>query len=66
MTINEVLSFYKTAINFSKLTGFGRTTWYDWKRLGYIPIQAQHRIELMTQGALKASFNHTQGKKNDN
>lgn len=64
MTYDEVIkafggSAYKVGIY--KINGvaiFSSKVAYHWKRLGYIPIHTQIKIEKITNGALKANLEH--------
>ena len=56
MKIDEVLAFYEKPYRFTKKTGMSVNTLNNWKRLGYIPIQSQMRLEAISEGQLKARF----------
>ncbi len=58
MTLLDVQTYYKTGYQFQKITGLSHTNWNNWRRAGYIPIQAQFRIEQLTKGDLKADVKH--------
>jgi len=55
MTREEVLeyfgSFYKMRID----TGVWESNQMHWRKLGYIPLTMQYRLQAATHGALKAS-----------
>jgi hypothetical protein len=53
MTIDDVLSYYKTTYNFNKQTKISSGNFVDWRRKGYIPISMQHRIQVLTDNKLK-------------
>lgn len=54
MTIEEVLEHYGSGYQFEKKTGLSRGNVTNWKRMGFIPIATQIKIEELTNGALKA------------
>ncbi len=57
MTIDEVFNHYKC--NWGELireVGLGVNTPRYWRKIGYIPIPMQNRIERATRGALKADY----------
>ena len=56
MTINEVLTFYKNAWGMRVATGLSHTNVPNWKRRGYIPIQTQLRIQVLSDGKLIADL----------
>ena len=62
MTIEEVLAYFKTNYQISKLLQMSPHTPANWKKIGYIPADAQARIETYTKGALKFSVNHLKPK----
>lgn len=61
MTVDDVLKFYRTGYQFSKRSGISPTSLYNWKKLGYIPIVSQMRIEKISNGNLKADIEHARG-----
>lgn len=58
MTIDEVMAYYGTAYYLEKKTGISHNTVTNWKRIGYIPIITQMKIESLTLGKLEASLSH--------
>jgi hypothetical protein len=59
MTLEQVKTHYKTSYNFQALTGMSRTNLSNWKRMGYIPLFTQHRLEQLTKRKLKATVDDT-------
>ena len=58
MTIEELEAFYGNSYRFEKKTGMSHGNFPVWKKLGYIPIFSQMKLERLTKGALKASLDH--------
>ena len=58
MTIEEVLKFYGSTYKFHQLTGMSHTNFVQWKKLGYIPITTQIKIEGLSKSKLKADLSH--------
>lgn len=56
MTIIEMYKYFGSAYAFNKATGMSATSLSNWKRIGYIPIRSQAKIEQLTNGGLKARF----------
>lgn len=54
MTIEEVLGYYGTPHAAEKKHSLAHQNFRNWKRLGYIPITTQMKIEKLTNGVLKA------------
>lgn len=61
MTLKELVRYYKNGYQFSKQTGFSHASYYQWHKIGYIPIKSQFKIEKLTDGRLKANIAHTKG-----
>lgn len=57
MTIEEVLAYFKTNYQISKLLQMSAHTPSNWRKIGYIPADSQVRIEIYTKGALKLNIN---------
>ena len=60
MTLEEIKKYFVSGYKFSMITGMAHTNFTNWKKKGYIPILAQHRIEQLTGGELKADFKHAE------
>jgi hypothetical protein len=58
MTPKEVKDLYGTNYNFYLKTGMAPNTLANWVRWGYVPANAQCKIELITDGLLKADLSH--------
>lgn len=53
MTIDEVMTFYRTAYNFEAVTGIKQQNCIYWRKVGYIPLTMQRRIQRKSRGKLK-------------
>jgi len=58
MTIEELKAMFANGNDFQIRTGIPHTSWHNWKRMGYIPIRSQIRLESITGGELKADLGH--------
>ena len=58
MLLEEVIHYYGSTYKFYKLTGGSTSRFADWRKLGYIPIKVQIKLEKLTKGALKANIKH--------
>lgn len=58
MTLDDLKEYFKSKLQFEKQTGLKRQNWHAWLKRGYIPLVSQKRIEELTQGNLKANFDH--------
>lgn len=56
MTYKETLLFYGSDYQIAKHLGLSPTTPKHWRRIGYIPIPMQIKIEEDTKGILKAAI----------
>ncbi len=65
MTYDDIKKHFGSAYQFSLCCKFSCSAPANWKRQGFIPISTQIKIEELTNGALKASFEDakTMGKK---
>lgn len=57
MTPNDVKEFYKSAYRFHKDTGMSASTLLNWIKWGFVPENAQYKLERITDGALQVNFN---------
>ena len=58
MTMDEVYNYYGSWGKALRKLDFGSSTMQRWRQLGYIPIQTQYRIELVSKvPELKADIN---------
>lgn len=53
MIPQDVKDYYKSLYNFRKLTGMHTQTLANWLKWGYVPKNAQYRLENLTGGKLK-------------
>ena len=58
MTFDEVKNHFGTAYRFKVLTGMSHSNFKQWSERGYIPIETQLKIEMLTKGLLKADLSH--------
>lgn len=58
MLLEDVMRYYRSTYNFKKETGGSTSRFANWRKLGYIPIKVQIKLEKITKGALKADLNH--------
>lgn len=56
MTIEEVLQIYKTGYQVCKVLEITRQNFSVWQKRGYIPYRQQLKLEILTQGKLKADL----------
>lgn len=53
MTIEEVYNYFGSWRQVALTGGFSENTPRNWRRLGYVPANAQVRLERHTKGVLK-------------
>jgi hypothetical protein len=56
MKIKDLIDMFATGYAFHKETGLPASSWHNWNKYGYIPILSQLKIEMQTNGKLKASL----------
>ncbi len=57
MTLEDLKNYFGNGNRFEKETGISHTSWGNWfKDYGFVPIRSQRKIEIITQGALKADL----------
>lgn len=56
MKPNDVLNYYKSQYNFHKETKMSPSTLGNWLKWGYVPENAQYKLERITKGALKTQW----------
>ena len=56
MKYEQVMEHFKTAYRLRKELGISTSAPSNWRKLGYIPIETQLRIEELTSGLLRASL----------
>ena len=57
MIYEDIVDFFGSAYKAAKMMGFSKSTPYYWKRVGFIPIDSQLKIQTYSGGVLKASLN---------
>ena len=57
MKLEDVKNYFGSYYRIAKDVGFAMDTPRNWKRIGYIPADAQAKIQQYTKGALKFDFN---------
>lgn len=56
MTPEEVKKFYGSLYRFNKTTGMACNSLSNWIRWGYVPLEAQNKLQNLTDGQLKAEW----------
>ena len=56
MKPEDVKEFYRSQYNFSKETGMSANTLGNWLKWGFVPEDAQYKLERITQGKLKTQW----------
>ena len=56
MKYEDVKLYFGSFYRMRKETGIADSTSQRWKKMGYIPITAQIKLEKLTNGGLKASL----------
>ena len=56
MKPDDVKNFYRTQYNFGKETGMSPNTLGNWLKWGFVPEDAQYKLERLTQGKLKTQW----------
>ena len=60
MKLDDLYEYYqKSWVNVMRQTGVGSTSLLNWRKLGYIPIVSQLKIETNTNGLFQANLEHT-------
>lgn len=54
MTLDEILDYYGNSYQFWKKSRMSITNIHNWRRQKCIPMVSQGRLELLTNGGLKA------------
>lgn len=60
MTLDDIRAYFGSGYQFEEKTKMSHVNYIHWRRYGYIPIATQMRLERLTDGGLKASFDHAQ------
>ena len=58
MTIEDVILHYGSIYQLQLKTGICSTNLKYWRKVGYIPLPMQHRIQRKTRGKLRANEDH--------
>lgn len=58
MLIEDVIKHFGTPYKASMRLGISVNTPKNWKKIGYIPIVTQVKIEHLTDGVLRADLSH--------
>lgn len=66
MTPAEVKNHFKSLYRFRKETGMSAATLANWLKWGYVPINAQYRLEQLTSGALTVTEGDVYERKSGN
>lgn len=56
MTPDDLYKFYGSGYKFSKETGISTSSFYNWRKWGKVPEDAQYKIERITEGKLKTQW----------
>lgn len=62
MLLDDVIRHYGSKRKLSKAVGISISVPHVWSFRGYIPIEAQHKIEVHSGGKLKADYAHARRK----
>ena len=66
MTLDEVVKYFGTYMNCAEKIGASRQSCTYWIKKGYIPIEAQLKIQKATNGYLKAKISDIYEMEEDN
>jgi hypothetical protein len=56
MKPKDVEKYYGTRYKFSKITGMSHSTLANWIKWGFVPENAQYKLERLTKGKLKTEW----------
>jgi DNA-binding transcriptional regulator Cro len=56
VTPKQVKEYYGSQYNFRKVTGMATATLGNWLKWGFVPENAQYKLERLTQGELKTEW----------
>jgi hypothetical protein len=56
MKPEDVKNYYGSQYNFRKQTGMSTSTLGNWLKWGYVPEDAQYKLERLTKGKLKTEW----------
>lgn len=63
MTIDEVKQYFVNWYRYENLTGLSHSNHLYWRKIGYIPILTQNKLEKLTGGALVSRYSDAEGGK---
>ncbi len=56
MTPKDVKKYYGSNYNFHKVTGMSASSLGNWLKWGFVPENAQYKLERITKGKLKTEW----------
>lgn len=56
MKPNDVKDYYGSQYKFAKETGMSKSTLGNWLKWGFVPEDAQYKLERITKGKLKTEW----------
>jgi hypothetical protein len=56
VTPQDVKNYYGSQYNFRKMTGMSTSTLGNWLKWGFVPEDAQYKLERITKGQLKTEW----------
>lgn len=56
MKPKDVKKYYRSTYNFRKVTGMSSSTLGNWLKWGFVPEDAQYKLERLTKGELKTQW----------
>lgn len=61
MKPQDVKKYYGSQYKFSKDTGMSKSTLGNWLKWGFVPEDAQYKLERITEGKLKTEWTKEDG-----
>ncbi len=61
MSPEEILKHYGSRYRFHKETGISASTLFNWLKWGYVPEEAQYKMERITNGLFKTEWTKKDG-----
>lgn len=61
MKPQDVKKYYGSQYKFSKDTGMSKSTLGNWLKWGFVPEDAQYKLERLTAGKLKTEWSKDNG-----
>lgn len=58
----DVKNYYGSLYNFRKMTGMATGTLANWLKWGFVPENAQYKVERLTKGKLKTEWTDNEQK----